>query len=70
MDISRRRKNSIMSLSEINCIGITSRRILEDIASNPDLAVKINVSIFSSIGLPKLTRDKHTIWEIPAVIDC
>lgn len=69
-ELSRRRRNSIMSLSEVNFIGITPRRILEDVANNPDLVLKINDSVFSGIGRPKLAHNKHTIWEIPAFIDC
>lgn len=69
-EISRRRRNSFMSLSEVNFIGITPRRILEDIANNPDVILKINKSVFSGIGRPKLAQNKHTIWEIPAFIDC
>lgn len=66
---SRRRRNSIMSLREVNFIGISSRQILEDVANNPDLVLKINDSMFSGIGRPKLAHNQHTIWEIPAFID-
>ncbi|XP_060876477.1 S-phase kinase-associated protein 2-like isoform X2 [Metopolophium dirhodum] len=69
-ELSRRRRNSIMSLREVNFIGIAARRILEDIANNTDLVLKINSSKFSGIGRPKLAQNKHTIWEIPAFIDC
>lgn len=69
-ELSKKKRNFIMSLSELNFIGITPRRILEDIAKNPELTLKINKSIFSGIGRPKLAHNEHTIWEIPAVIDC
>jgi len=59
-----------MSLSELNLIGISTRRLLEGIANNPDLNLKINKGVFSGIGRPKLAQNKHTIWEIPAFIDC
>lgn len=69
-ELSRRRSNSIMSLREVNFIGIAARRILEDIANNTEMVLKINSSKFSGIGRPKLAQNKHTIWEIPAFIDC
>ncbi|CAI6345827.1 unnamed protein product [Macrosiphum euphorbiae] len=70
-ELSRRKRNSIMSLREVNLIGIAPMRILEDIAGyNPDMALKINGSKFSRIGRPKLAQNIHTIWEIPAFIDC
>jgi len=50
-------------------IGIPPRRILEG-GKNPDLNLKLNKSVFSGIGRPKLAQNKHTIWEIPAFIDC
>jgi len=59
-----------MSLREVNFIGIAARRILEDIANNTEMVLKINSSKFSGIGRPKLAQNKHTIWEIPAFIDC
>jgi len=58
-----------MSLIELNLIGIPPRRILEG-GKNPDFNLKLNESVFSGIGRPKLAQNKHTIWEIPAFIDC
>jgi len=70
MELDRRRKNKTMSLSELNIIGLNAIRILQDISHNSNLILKINDSVFSSIGRPKLACKEHTIWEIPAIIDC
>jgi len=59
----------MMSLSEVNFIGIEPSRILEDMGYNKDLVLKVNNSMFSRIGRPKLADNKNTIWEIPAFID-
>jgi len=59
-----------MSFSEFDFDGKKSHQILGDIVHNPDFDLKINGRIFSGIGHQKLALNKHTIWKIPACIDC
>lgn len=58
-----------MSLDELSIISIPIGRIFNP-ADDPGLELKINVSLYSSIGRPKLAKNPFTIWEIPAIIDC
>lgn len=59
-----------MKLYVVNCMGLQPGRILTDIAYNPDLILDINPGVYSGIGRPKLAHNEHTIWEIPAIVDC
>jgi len=69
-ELSRRKRSRIMHLIEVNYIGLAPNRILTDLAYNADLILKTNQGVFSGIGRPKLANNEHTIWEIPAFIDC
>jgi len=69
MEISRRKRNSTMSLSEVNFMGLDPCQILGYINYYPGLDLKTNCSLFSDIGRPKMPLNKQTIWEIPAFID-
>ncbi|XP_025192919.1 S-phase kinase-associated protein 2 [Melanaphis sacchari] len=69
-ELSRRRSDHIMNLYEVNLMGLTPNRILTDLAYNAEMILKMNQGIFSGISRPKLAYNEHTVWEIPAPIDC